>query len=139
MNPLIQNNAAQSAKDNLIKKLIKRATDTGLDQDIQFARLLNLIKINPEDQQISDLILEKLDEAEMENLIDPNPYRATNRRNICLPGQIGIGVIPPNNVPYMVPMELLTNHILICGRTGGGKTNLIFLILVQLLEANSNA
>ncbi|MCK5127315.1 MAG: DUF87 domain-containing protein [candidate division Zixibacteria bacterium] len=121
-----------------INDIIKRAQKTGRNRELKFSKLFNLLKANPADVMVYNLIIEMLKEAEMNDLVDPDPFRATNPISNLLPGTIGLGKVPPKGVPYLIYPEMLTTHMLICGRTGGGKSNLIFLILLQLLEMKND-
>lgn len=119
---------------------IKRSQETGLNRDQRFNQIMFWRQILPDDSEIMQMAEEPLQQAEFKNLTDPNPFRATNPRLVGeLPGEILIGAIQEYNIPYLLPMCLITNHILVFGRTGGGKTNLILLILAQILEKERNA
>jgi hypothetical protein len=119
--------------------LLRRAKKVGADRDWIFASMLEFQGIDPSDSELTDMMTEKLDEAELENLVNPDPFRVTNPiAGGLLEGSIGLGIVPPAGVPWLITPEMLTNHILICGRSGGGKTNLILVLLIQLLERHSN-
>lgn len=121
-------------------ELIARAQRTGLSRDPRFGQLMTWLQVDPEDSEIRDIATEAIERAELEALISPDPFRATNPTSVNeLPGTVGLGVIPPNCIPWLITPEMLTNHVLIAGRSGGGKTNLILLILAQLLENRRNA
>ena len=65
----------------------------------------------------------------------PNPFRAANSgTSQILIGEIGLGIIEDAGIPWAVSPKLLTNNMLCAGRSGGGKTNLLLLILAQVLE-----
>jgi len=117
------------------RSLLIRSQKVGLHRDSTFASLMVHLEANPEDNEMHDLALERIEEVEMQNLVDPDPFRATNPISPRdLQGNIGLGHIPTSGIPWLISPAMLTNHILICGRSGGGKTNLILLILAQLLE-----
>jgi hypothetical protein len=123
-----------------IVSLIKRSQNTGLDRDPRCNKLLFWLQAIPDDAEIRQTLEESLQQAEFKNLTDPNPFRAKNPRSLNnLSGNLILGAIREVNIPYLIPVDLLTSHFLIFGRTGGGKTNLILLILAQILQRNKNA
>lgn len=134
----MEDQKSQPITDQDIERKFKRAQKVGLDRNSKFIRLWNIFQAIPEDANVLELIDEMIKTAENENLFNPNPFRATNPNDIYLTGNIGIGIIPETTIPYMISPELLKTHFLIIGRTGGGKSNLIFLILAQLLEAENH-
>ena len=119
--------------------LIKRSTKTGVNRYPRFTQLMRFLQVNPDDSELCELAVEALDEAEMRELLDPDPFRATNPISPHdLPGNVFLGLIPPMGIPWLTHPDMLTNHLLLAGRSGGGKTNMILLILAQLLEIRKN-
>lgn len=114
---------------------IRRTQNTGLIRIPGYATLLEFYQQDPNDNEIREILEEDLEKAEFNNLINPDPFTATNPVSPHdLPGNIAIGLIPPLNIPYLISPELLKTHALVVGRTGGGKTWLNFLISIQLLR-----
>lgn len=112
-----------------------RSRELGLDRYRNHCQTLKFLEIDPEDHELRELALEDIQQAEAEEILNPDPFRATNPVSPHnLMGDVGIGLIPPRGVPWSIPKDMLTNHLLVAGRSGGGKTNLILLILAQLLE-----
>ena len=127
----------QNIERNEFVDLVRRSQQTGLSRDPRFSILLRYLQTDPEDIEVHELVLEAIEEAEMTNLLSPDPFRATNPiARDDLPGTMGLGFIPPSGIPWLIHPDMLTTSALICGRTGGGKSNLIFLILAQLLKTN---
>jgi hypothetical protein len=119
---------------------LKRLKMTGLDRCPGIAIQMQFLKENPDDFELRELIDERLQEEELKCLVDPNPFRATNPNGTeGLPKGLFVGTVPESNVPWFISQEVVTNHLLIIGRSGGGKTNLILLLLCQLLEALRHA
>lgn len=126
-------------REDDFSRLVRRIQPTGLLRDARFARMLNLLSGDPNDPEVLEIINERLQETEMKQLLAPDPFRATNPINQSdFEGSIILGRIPPNNVIWRIPTQLLLTHILICGKSGGGKTNTILLILTQLLENHAH-
>ena len=127
------------SSDTDFTRLVKRIQPTGLLRDQRFARMLNLLSIDPDDAEVRELVGERLQEAEMQQLLAPDPFRPTNPLSQNdFDGSIILGRIPPKNVIWRIPPQLLITHPLIAGRAGGGKTNAILLILAQLLENHAH-
>jgi len=123
----------------LIRDILIRAKQTGDDRKPNFASLLQIAVNDPEDTEIITLLEEKLQESEMAAVMNPDPFRASNPTLIDeLPGSIVLGIIPSSGVPWCITPEMLTTHILIISRSGGGKSNTILILLCQLLEMRKN-
>jgi hypothetical protein len=117
-----------------IEKLVALGRTTGLGRDEGIANALNFLVMNPDDPLLMEYVEDQFNDFLALQAIDPDPFRATNPiSNEELPGNVGLGIIQPAGIPWCITPEMLTTHILILGRSGGGKSNLIFLILVQLL------
>lgn len=129
----------QGVEKGQLLDLVQRSQETGLNRDPRFQVLLKYLQTDPEDTEVHQLLLEAIEEAEMANVLSPDPFRATNPiAGDDLPGTVGLGIIPPFGVPWLINPDMLTTSALICGRTGGGKSNLIFLIAAQLLRNNTS-
>jgi len=125
------------SNEDIIGK-IKRAQKTSLSQSKDYQSLISFLAEDPTDVELNEIAEESLIEAEYENLIDPDPFRLTNPiDHFLLMGTIGIGYVVSSGNPYYILPELLNTHMLVLGRTGGGKSNLILLILFQLLGFRS--
>ena len=119
--------------------LLIRSRKLGLHRHPIHCAQLRFLEVDPTDTEMLEIVQESLAQAELDQILNPDPFRATNPVSGSeLPGTIGIGLIPPAGVPWLILPEALTNHLLIAGRTGGGKTNLILLILAQILERRQN-
>ncbi|MEZ5359845.1 MAG: hypothetical protein R3F48_13580 [Candidatus Zixiibacteriota bacterium] len=119
------------------KEFHLRSHRTGLIKNTQHSQLLRILDANPEDSEVQSLVLEALESAETQNQLDPDPFRPTNPAfSDGLHGRLLLGKVSNTNSPWLIEPDMLTNSILICGRSGGGKTNFILLILAQILEMN---
>jgi hypothetical protein len=68
--------------------------------------------------------------------LDPNPFRPYPGREVYGPVFLGFahqGSFSKEACPAGLTLEELSQHILIIGRTGSGKTNLIFFMLQSIL------
>lgn len=125
----------QTFSNNDFVRILKRVQPTGLMRDVKFTRLLSLLSADPNDSELLEIVNERLQDTEMKQLLVPDPFRATNPLSQSdFTGEIILGCTPPNRVIWRIPCEQLTQHLLCVGRSGGGKTNTILLILTQLLE-----
>ncbi len=132
-------NDHRPAPENEFTRLVKRIQPTGLLRDQRFARLLNLLNVDPDDAEIRELVSDRLQEAEMRQLLSPDPFRPTNPISQAdFDGSIILGRISPNDVIWQIRPSQLTNHCLLIGKSGGGKTNMILLILAQVLENHAH-
>ena len=117
-------------------KLIKRIKNVGLDRNPKLVQLLNFNQINPDDQEIKQLILETLEAEEIKNIVDPDPFRTTNPIALeQIYGELKIGFVEHSDIKYGIPLNDLVTNTLILGRSGGGKTSLVLLILSQILAS----
>ncbi|MEZ5357192.1 MAG: DUF87 domain-containing protein [Candidatus Zixiibacteriota bacterium] len=123
-----------AASEKEFNHLLHRAHQLGLNRNRKFSGLLSLLKTNPADTIVLNLLQEMISEVEVKNLEDPNPFRLTNPNNPLFEGSIFLGNITDTKIPYLISPELLTTHMLISGKTGGGKSNLILLTLLQLIR-----
>lgn len=49
-------------------------------------------------------------------------------------GAIRIGRVKQEGVPFGLDLDELTEHVLIVGRAGSGKTTVIYLMMIQLFR-----
>lgn len=131
----IRQHPEQRESEAAVFRVVKRAQMLGLDRYPRFCTYLKHYVINPRDTEIRQILDEMIRGAELHNLQDLDLFRRTNPL-LCddLTGTIGLGFIPPQNVPWLIPPALLTSSMLVTGRSGGGKTNLILLMSYQLLQ-----
>lgn len=127
------NNYKENVKSK-IEHIYKEAVSLGLHRNQSFNNFYRLSSACPEDKEIIELMDEMIEIEKMRNLEDPDPFRATSPITPDFQGNILLGIVPPNSIPYFIEPESFLTHFLICGRSGSGKTNTIFLILTQLLE-----
>ena len=96
---------------------------------------MNWIEEDPRDQTIINELKEVLlDEIKLQRLA-PDPFRKTATRDgSILDGGLKLGVMPHHEFPYGIKLEHLIWHLLVMGRTGGGKTTVIKNLLLQILQ-----
>ena len=118
------------------QKLVYLCQTTGLSKEPAIAKALSFLSLGlSDDYQLIEFITEAVDRRQCLDLVDPDPFRATNPcSQEDLSGQIKLGVIPPYGAKWGVNPDDLCCHLLIAGRSGGGKTALITLVLMQILE-----
>lgn len=122
------------------QSLLIRSQKLGLTRSPAFTQVLEMLQLNPHDSQLQEFVMDAVVRRETIEIYSPDPNRATNPASPeDLPGSITLGIIEHTGVRWQITPEILTNHMAILGRSGGGKTNLILLILVQLLEMRRNA
>lgn len=67
------------------------------------------------------------------DIFTPDPF-SPNPSGEEVIGQILIGKVRQTDVPFGLNLEELKEHTLITGRSGSGKTTIIYLIMLQLLQ-----
>ena len=131
------NNFQEGVKSK-IERIYEEAVGLGLNRNQRFNNFYRLLNACPDDKEIFELIVEMIETEKMRNLEDPDPFRATSPISQEFKGNISLGMVPPNGIPYLIEPESFLTHFLICGRSGSGKTNTIFLILAQLMEMSKD-
>lgn len=93
------------------------------------------IEDDPKDQTILIELKEVLlEEIRLQRLL-PDPFRKTAPRDSSiLDGELKLGVIPHHEHTYGIMLPHLIWHLLVMGRTGGGKTTVIKNLLLQILQ-----
>lgn len=124
---------------NPLDKIMIEGQRAGIFRYQENVTIAEFLIENPEDTELQEILEEAIGEQKALDIIEPDPFRAQSPISVdILEGIIGLGFMLPDRIPWMIAPEMLCNHILICGRSGGGKTNLILLILYQLLEMKRN-
>lgn len=126
-----------SFSENKTVELTKQAYELGLNRRSDLERILKFLRVNPKDETLHEILSEKIEDRLFQDSVDPNPFRST-QPIYPLPGLILLGKTPESNIPWLIEPSQLKTHMLICGRSGGGKTNIILLILAQILEGRKN-
>jgi hypothetical protein len=69
-------------------------------------------------------------------ILQPDPFEPnpSGTPNDTVDGQIKIGKVRKTGAPFGLNFDELGEHTLITGRAGAGKTTLIYIILIQLLQ-----
>ena len=106
-------------------------------KDPDLEEILELWLENQGDLSLLEPLLEAIDAKSMENLINPDPFRATNPTiHDDISGEIKLGIIPTSGAIWGIHPNSLCRHLLVVGRTGAGKSNLIKLIAIQIILSN---
>jgi ABC-type multidrug transport system fused ATPase/permease subunit len=122
-----------------LKKLIRECQESGVIKLPEVASALEFLLENPNDTQLLEIVQEALSSYSSQQMINPDPFQATNPVDYRITsGSIKLGFIEHSNIKYGINPDELTTHLLIAGRTGGGKTSLVLLILSQILELRNN-
>ena len=122
--------------ENYAKLLNQECQKYGIDKKKSVAPVLEQLMITPTDKNLLWIIEYELADAKQLQQTRPDPFRPTNPINDGIfSGVLLLGAIPPEGLPYIITPESLLTHMLIASRSGGGKSNLIFLLLSQLLDS----
>ena len=114
-------------------RLFQRIRELGLDKRGETEKDLEWVLTDPSDISIIQLLEERVAEEEQQLALHPDPFRA----NACwnpdrLSGPIALGDLLQTGWRYGFPLEQIAQHLFICGRTQGGKTNFIRALLSQV-------
>ncbi len=96
---------------------------------------LEQLRINRYDQQCLSIVLERINSLDQQEVLHPEPFRKTNP-TYNLSGKIRLGQIMHSGRIWNINSSVLCTHVIAVGRTGGGKSSYIKLIIKQLLERN---
>lgn len=69
----------------------------------------------------------------LDKILTPDPFEPNPTSNE-VDGEIKIGKVRQSGVPFGLNLEELKEHTLITGRSGSGKTTIIYLMMLQLLK-----
>ncbi len=87
------------------------------------------------DFQCEQLINNRIRSSDIQDILNPDPYRKINpTRPGSVDGPIYLGKVKHSDLNWGIHPAALTEHVVLIGRTGGGKTTVIKSILCQLLE-----
>ncbi|MDF7822848.1 DUF87 domain-containing protein [Pontiellaceae bacterium B12227] len=115
--------------------LFQQLRKAGLDRIPHVKDLMEWAQIDPDDSAIIGLLKEELEEEGTIVQLDPDPFRPTMPHDPgIIRGQLLLGHLPQNGFPYYISIEQLISHLLVLGRTEGGKTTLIRHLLHQLVR-----
>jgi hypothetical protein len=135
-----------SRKDGESKLVARGFTDlfrlcqaTGASKDPAIAKALSFLAMSPDDRQLLEFVAEELDRRMCLDLVDPDPFRATNPVSEELPGEIKLGFVPPNRIKWGVKLDDLCCHLMLLGKSGAGKTATIGMLLMEALELRSGS
>ncbi len=81
--------------------------------------------------------MEAISAHDTQELLYPEPFRQSNPSGNAMNGEIRLGVIRHTDSVWGISTAALTTHLLLTGRTGGGKTSVIKSIIKQLIEKRS--
>jgi len=118
-----------------IKDLITRCINTGEIEKLETARALQFLFVNPNDAQMLKFIKDRIERQETIQLLTQDPFIQSNpiyleERN----NSLKLGIVEHSKIIYSIQLNRFLTHCLICGRTGGGKSNSSLLLIIQFLE-----
>jgi len=114
-----------------LPELIKLVVDAEMERDPIVIRLMRALALDPEDADLIRDVLERIRPALMRKKLNPNPF-APNPRGSDVDGLIRIGRVKGTHAPFGLNPDELNQHTLITGRSGSGKTTILYLVAAQL-------
>lgn len=116
-----------------VSDLIQRSKDLGLDRSPQYMAILNHACADPSDHEAIEFVLGILQAKELENLANPNAFRAIAPTELDdVDGQLVIGQTEAGTI-YGINPDALCRHLLVGGSSGSGKTLTALLLVSQVL------
>ncbi len=116
-------------------KLWLDCTTRDLTSDPLIMSALQQLSVNPYDIECVQYVQERIRSVDMQDILDPDPFRRINPTTPSrLTGPINLGIVHHSGVAWGIHPEALTEHLCCVGRTGGGKTTVIKIILKHLLR-----
>ncbi|MCH9031995.1 MAG: DUF87 domain-containing protein [candidate division Zixibacteria bacterium] len=107
----------------------------GISSDPIVHSALQQLSVNPSDIECARFVESEIHSADVKEILNPEPFRRSNpdsRKRVT--GSIELGTVCHTGAMWGISAKALTEHMVICGRTGGGKSETIKLILKQLLR-----
>ncbi len=116
-----------------LTELMNLVAHAEMERDPIVIRLLKAIALDPEDEDLIRDLLERIQPALIRKKLNPDPF-APNPKTNDVDGLIKIGRVKGTHVPFGLNPDELNQHTLITGRSGSGKTTILYLIAAQLLQ-----
>jgi len=93
------------------------------------------LSINPNDKNCLEYIYRQLRSVTIREILNPEPFRQTNPVSSSkISGSILLGKVKHSGISWGINKDVLTEHLICIGRTGGGKTTVIKKILRGILR-----
>lgn len=116
-----------------LTQLINLVNHAEMERDPVVVRLLRAIALDPEDESLKKDVLERIRPALIRKQLNPDPF-APNPKGNDVDGLIRIGRVKGTRAPFGLNPDELNQHTLITGRSGSGKTTILYLVAAQLLH-----
>ncbi len=116
-----------------LTQLINLVNHAEMERDPIVVRLLRAIALDPEDADLIRDVLERIRPALMRKKLNPDPF-SPNPKGNDVDGLIRIGRVKGTHAPFGLNPDELNQHTLITGRSGSGKTTILYLVAAQLLH-----
>lgn len=128
-----RNNNIQS-NDYLWNSLANKCAELNLHKDPTILTALESLKLNPHDSFALQYLSESIEECESQQILNSDPFKFSAPTVFDdVDERIVIGQTI-NGTVFGINAAELTKHCLTVGYSGSGKTCLILLIIIQILE-----
>ncbi len=115
-----------------LRELVDLVVHAEMDKDPYIVVLMKNLALDY-DEEIARDVLERVRPALIKKALIRDPF-APNPTGNDIDGIIKIGKVRNTDAPFGLNLDELCQHTLITGRSGAGKTTLIYIILIQLLQ-----
>lgn len=116
-----------------ITELMNLVIYAEMERDPIVVGVLRAIALDPGDEDLIKDLLERIQPALVRKQLNPNPF-APNPKGTDVDGLIRIGRVRGSRVPFGLSPDELNQHTLITGRSGSGKTTILYLVAAQLFQ-----
>ena len=123
------------SKDDYFLYLLNKADEVGALEDPFISEILGIMSNGEQDSELNQILAEELDIKIFSDKLLPNPFRKNcpSKNNKEVQGQIKLAMTETGAIWGVDPDDLVCGITLIIGATGTGKTNLVSLLIYQLM------
>lgn len=126
-------------QNNELLEIVQLAQRANMLNDKRIQKLLLAYK-STQDAVYYEGIIKRIEAGMLPNLINPEIYPLPSKNEIFIgnpeKGFLLLGKSIRNNemIPFIIPLNVLNQHIALLGRTGSGKTTIIYMIASQSIS-----
>jgi predicted transcriptional regulator len=127
-----ENKKQQPRKLPSLRDLINLVNFCEMEKDPIVRKLMAIVTVEYDPDLVME-ILERIQPALNIKMLNPDPF-SPNPKGFDVDGPVRIGKVKTTGAPFGLTLEELNQHTLITGRAGSGKTTILYLIALQLLQ-----
>ncbi len=116
-----------------LNELVQLVNQAEMERNPLVIRLLRIIALEYDENLVRD-VLEIIRPGLIRKSLNPDPF-SPSPKGSDVDGLIRIGRVRGTGAPFGLNTDELNQHTLIVGRSGSGKTTIMYLMMLQLLKA----